>query len=159
MKTILLAACAACIAVPAWGQDSWTSVTGRPVNGGFGVYVVCGEDGTPCPSNGPSDDYRADILLSDFATSGSVANLNERISAISAQERQAIKGVAVASSFNVTAPLDGSNNRIAIGTGTFQGNAGVSLNYTRKAGKFDLTLAAAAGNGVTATKAGVGFSF
>ena len=120
------------------------------------------------------------VPLSAFARAGSVNasidyqpqinSLGARIDTFMAmQQAQAVqlranqlttyRGIAMASSLYLLAPADGRNNRLAMGLGTFGGANAFSLNYTRRAGDFDMSLSAAFSGGDNLGKAGVGISW
>jgi hypothetical protein len=125
----------------------------------------------------------ASITLTEFARvltsdiTGQVSGLSEQVTSLRGQlaamassqatimeqqhrdilENQ--RGIALASSLNIMSPSDGRSNRLAIGLGAYRGQSATSINYTRRTGNIDVTVAAAFSGSKALAKAGAGFSW
>jgi hypothetical protein len=150
-----------------------TILSNMPVNAinvdsGVGI-AVSGIYRDPAAPGGVST-LEGIIPISAFATAGQNATLSARIDDFMAQQTllaaemkenhdHAIRGVALASSLSLLAPADGRSNRLGFGMGTFAGETAMSINYTRRAGDFDLGIAGAITGGDTLGKASFGVSW
>jgi len=96
------------------------------------------------------------IPLSAFTAS---AALQEQLKVQQYQIESSQRGIAMASSLSLIAPMGDANNRLALGFGTFNNFNAVSVNYIRRVRNYDIGAAASFSGGDALGKASFGISW
>jgi hypothetical protein len=140
-----------------------------------GVYAS-GAYPDPSAPGGVSYFYGS-IPLSDFATPQSMSALQSSVAALTSRVNSFIatqqafnasvtqaqarlgRGVAMSTALALQGPLDGKDNRLSIGVGAFGDSNAVSLNYSHRAGPYDVGVAVSYAGGDSLEKAEVGLSW
>lgn len=154
-----------------------TTVPQAALASGSGVYFAAqGVYLDPSSPTGISY-FQGNIPLSAFTAAGTsldsapaVNALNSKLDTLIADQLNAVaaanraqdhmmRGIAMASALNLSAPLAGNKNRLALGYGAFRSTGAVSVNYSRRTGHYDLNAAAGFSGKDSLAKVGVGVSW
>jgi hypothetical protein len=160
---------------PNWGKAQLTSeipqyATGPNSNVGL---MLQGHYASPTGLNY----FTGTLPLSSFATASSVTALQNQVATLSASvtafqsqvqtymqaNTQALarlnRGVAMAASLSSAEPAPGTNNRLAVGTATYGASNSVSVNYTHREGRIDMSAAASFAGRDSLARASIGLSW